>query len=68
MIDCTKSIAELLKESGISQAEMCRRTGISQPAMSRLMVGKNPSVFMYAKIYNEYEKEIMQNGAKKKGK
>lgn len=68
MIDCTKTIAELLKESGISQAEMCRRTGISQPAMSRLMVGKNPSVYMYARIFNEAEKEITKNGKKTKGK
>lgn len=67
MIDCSKSISELLKESGLSQAEMCRRTGISQPAMSRLMVGKNPSVYMYARIFNEAEKEIMKNGTKKKG-
>ena len=58
MIDCTKSIAELLKESGISQAEMCRRTGISPPTMCRLMTGNNPSVLMYSKIYNEYEKEM----------
>lgn len=65
MIDCSKSIAELLKESGISQAEMCRRTGITPPAMCRLMTGKNPSVSMYAKIYNEYEKEILKNGKKK---
>jgi transcriptional regulator with XRE-family HTH domain len=67
MIDCSKSIAELLKESGISQAEMCRRTGISPPTMSRLMTGNNPSVLMYAKIYNEYEKEIHANGKKTKG-
>lgn len=68
MIDCSKSIAELLKESGISQAEMCRRTGISPPTMCRLMTGNNPSVLMYAKIYNEYEKEILANGKKTKGK
>lgn len=66
MIDCSKSIAQLLKESGISQAEMCRRTGISPPTMSRLMTGSNPSVLMYAKIFNEYEKEIIANGKKKK--
>lgn len=68
MIDCTKTIAELLKESGISQAEMCRRTGITPPAMCRLMTGKNPSVAMYAKVYNEYEKEIIKNGKKTKNK
>ncbi len=66
MIDCTKSIAELLKESGISQAEMCRRTGISPPAMCRLMRGNNPSVAMYAKVYNEYERVILKNGKKKR--
>lgn len=65
MIDCTKSIAEMLKESGISQAEMSRRTGIRPSAMCRLMTGNNPSVAMYAKIYNEYEKEI-KNGKKKR--
>jgi hypothetical protein len=46
---------------------MCRRTGISPPTMCRLMTGNNPSVLMYAKIYNEYEKEILANGKKTKG-
>ena len=67
MIDVSKSIKQLVQESGLSQKEMCERTGISAPTMSRLMTGKNPSVAMYAKVYNEYEKEIIKNDKKTKG-
>lgn len=66
MIDVSKSIKQLVQESGLSQSEMCKRTGISAPTMSRLINStKSPSVLMYAAIYNETEKEIIKNGKKK---
>lgn len=66
MIDVSKSIKQLVQESGLSQKEMCERTGISAPTMSRLINStKSPSVLMYAAIYNETEKEIIKNGKKK---
>ena len=66
MIDVSKSIKQLVQESGLSQKEMCERTGISAPTMSRLINStKSPSVLMYAAIFNETEKEIRKNGKKK---
>lgn len=66
MIDVSKSIKQLVQESGLSQKEMCERTGISAPTMSRLINStKSPSVLMYAAIFNETEKEIIKNGKKK---
>ena len=66
MIDVSKSIKQLVQDSGLSQKEMCERTGISAPTMSRLINStKSPSVLMYAAIFNETEKEIIKNGKKK---
>jgi len=66
MIDVSKSIKQLVQESGLSQKEMCERTGISAPTMSRLINStKSPNVLMYAAIFNETEKEIVKNGKKK---
>jgi len=68
MIDVSKSIKQLVQESGLSQKEMCERTGISAPTMSRLINStKSPNVLMYAAIFNETEKEIIKNGKKTKG-
>ena len=68
MIDVSKSIKQLVQESGLSQKEMCERTGISASTMSRLINStKSPSVLMYAAIFNETEKEIRKNGKKTKG-
>lgn len=66
MIDVSKSIKQLVQESGLSQKEMCERTGISAPTMSRLINStKSPSVLMYAAIFNETEKEIIKNARRK---
>ena len=69
MIDVSRPVGALIKEAGLTQIEVCNRTGIHPATLSRWVRGERKvPAKAYAAIYNECEKEIMLNGAKKKGK